>query len=83
MIQVFHISDVDFWREFLLNKIQYIDVIDAISEIKWKILEIEKISLIITEEQKDTLLSLFGYYDEVEATQTDEITESPKAHKKP
>jgi hypothetical protein len=83
MIQVFHISDVDFWREFLLKKIQYIDVIDAISEIKWKILEIEKISLIITEEQKDTLLSLFGYYDEVEATQTDEITESPKAHKKP
>ena len=92
MIQVFHISDVDFWREFLLNKIQYIDVIDAISEIKWKILEIEKISLIITEEQKDTLLSLFGYYDGVndiqvthvnEATQTDEITESPKAHKKP
>ena len=46
----------------------------------------------ITEEQKDTLLSLFGYYDGVidtqvthmnEATQTDEITESPKAHKKP
>jgi hypothetical protein len=34
MIQVFHISDVDFWREFLLNKIQYIDVIDAITEIK-------------------------------------------------
>jgi len=34
MIQVFHISDVDFWREFLLKKIQYIDVIDAITEIK-------------------------------------------------
>jgi hypothetical protein len=45
-----------------------------------------------TEEQKDTLLSLFGYYDGVndtqvthvnEATQTDEIIESLKAHKKP
>ena len=45
-----------------------------------------------TEEQKDTFLSLFGYYDGVndtqvthvnEATQTDEIIESPKAHKKP
>jgi hypothetical protein len=34
MIQVFLISDVDFWREFLLKKIQYIDVIDAINEIK-------------------------------------------------
>jgi hypothetical protein len=34
MIQVFHISDVDFWRELLLKKIQYIDAIDAITEIK-------------------------------------------------
>jgi hypothetical protein len=34
MIQVFHISDVDFWRVFLLKKIQYIDVIGAITEIK-------------------------------------------------
>jgi hypothetical protein len=50
--------------------------------------EKEKISLIVTEEQKETLLSMFGYYgwdvDGVndskvtqvnEATQTDEITE--------
>ena len=45
-----------------------------------------------TEEQRDTLLSLLGYYDGVnetqvthvnEATQTDDITESPKAHNKP
>jgi len=48
----------------------------------------EKISLIITEEQKDTLLSLFGYYgwDKWHTSQPcewDEITESPKAHKKP
>ena len=40
----------------------------------------------ITEEQKDTLLSLFGYYDGVNDTQVthmNEITESPKAHTKP
>ena len=50
--------------------------------------EEEKISLIVTEEQKDILFSLFGYYewgvDEInytqvthvnEATQTDETTE--------
>jgi hypothetical protein len=36
MIQVFHISDVDFWREYLLKKIQYTDVIDAITVIKKK-----------------------------------------------
>ena len=45
--------------------------------------EKEKISLIVTEEQKETLLSMFGYYgvndskvtQVNEATQTDEITE--------
>ena len=62
MIQVFHISDVDFWREFLLKKIQYIDVIDrAITEIKREMQEREKISLIIIEENKYTLLRLLGY----------------------
>jgi hypothetical protein len=34
MIQVFHISDIEFWREYLLKKIQNTDVIDAITEIK-------------------------------------------------
>jgi hypothetical protein len=62
MIQVFHISDVDFWRECLLKKIQYIDVIDrAITEIKREMQEMEKISLIIIEENKYTLLRLLGY----------------------
>ena len=62
MIQVFHISDVEFWREYLLEKIQNTDVIDAITEIKKEMYEKEKISLIVTEEQNDTLFSLFGYY---------------------
>jgi hypothetical protein len=34
MIQVFHISDIELWREYLLKKIQNTDVIDAITEIK-------------------------------------------------
>ena len=59
MIHVFHISDVDFWREFLLKKIQNTDVIDAISEIKTEMYEKEEIPLIVTEEI-DTLFSLFG-----------------------
>jgi len=47
MIQVFHISDVEFWREYLLEKIQNTDVIDAITEIKKEMYEKEKISLIV------------------------------------
>jgi hypothetical protein len=34
LVQVFHILDVDIGREYLLKKIQYTDVIDAITEIK-------------------------------------------------
>jgi len=45
-----------------MKKIQNTDVIDAITEIKKEMYEKEKISLIVTEEQKDTLFSLFGYY---------------------
>ena len=46
----------------LLKKIQNTDVIDAITEIKKEMYEKEKISLIVTEEQNDTLFNLFGYY---------------------
>jgi len=75
----------------LLKKIQHTDVIDAISEIKKEMYEKEEIPLIVTEEQMDTLFSLFGYYgwyaDEVNdtlvthvngITMTDDITESKK-----
>ena len=48
MIQVFHISDVEFWREYLLKKIQNTDVIDAITEIKKEMYEKEKTSLIVS-----------------------------------
>jgi len=56
-----------------VKEIQYTDVIDAIIEIKKKeMCEKEKISLIVTEEQRETLFSLFGYYgwdiDEVNDT---------------
>jgi hypothetical protein len=48
LVQVFHILDVDIGREYLLKKIQYTDVIDAITEIKkemYNMCEKEKISL--------------------------------------
>jgi hypothetical protein len=63
MIQVFHISDVEFWREYLLKKIQNTDVIDGITEIKREMYKKEKISLIVTEEQNDTLFVwiLYGW----------------------
>lgn len=62
MILVFHISDVEFWREYLRKKIENTDVIHAITEIKKEMYEKERIALIDTEEQDDTLFSLFGYY---------------------
>ena len=63
MIQVFHISDVEVWREYLLKKIQNTDVIDGITEIKREMYKKEKISLIVTEEQNDTLFVwiLYGW----------------------
>ena len=48
MIQVFHISDVEFWREYLLKKIQNTDGIDAITKFKKEMYEKEKTSLIVS-----------------------------------